>query len=102
MEGGHRHFDEAGVGMRRWLKLVLDGRSQHQQRQHGRLAFGGVVSGQGRVETTERASHRALVTKVHMRSIHLHTPHGHVCHRRPRAGAQQKAMVGAGEGREHG
>ena len=102
MEGGHRQFDKADMGMHRWLKLVLDGRSQHQQRQHGRLAFGGMVSGQGLVETTVRASYRAWVTKVHVHSLHLRTPHCHVCHCRHSAGAQQKAMVGAGKGRKHG
>ena len=100
MEGGHRHFDEAGVGMRRWLKLVLDGRSQHQQRQHGRLAFGGMVAGKCRVKAIARASHGALVAMVHMRSAQRHVPQWHICHRRHGAGAEQEAVVGAGERRK--
>jgi hypothetical protein len=102
MKGGHRKFDEARVGICWWLKLVESGGCQHQQQQHGRLAFGGVMAGQGCVESTPGKGSRALTIVVHVRSPHTHVSHRHVCHRRHAAGTQQKAMVGAGEGRKHG
>lgn len=101
VEGGHRQFDKARVGMRRWLKLVLGGGGQHQQRQHGRLTLGGMVAGQGRVEPTTRGSRDVLVARVPVRSRHRHVPPGHARHRRHSAGAQQEAVIGAGKGRKH-
>lgn len=88
--------------MRRWFKLVEGGCRQHQQRQHGRLAFGGVMARHGCVEPTTWEGHRApaIVLHVHLSHTHVLHRHRHVRHRRHAAGPQQKAVVGAGKGRK--
>lgn len=104
MEEGYRQFDKACVGTCRWLKLIVVGRRQHQQRQHGHLAFGGVVAGQGRDATSACQVHRIPVLLgllVHVGTAHLHVPHWHSRHRRHGAKTEQKAVVGTGEGRKH-
>lgn len=87
--------------MRRWFKLVEGGCSQHQQRQHGRLALGGMVTCKGCVEPTAWGGSHVLAFVMHVRSPLSHAPHWQVRHCRQGAGTQQKAMEGAGKGSKH-